>query len=274
MMRLAHYITSHPERMHFIPFITAGDPNEETTVALAFALEELGAQALEIGIPYSDPLADGPVIQRASARALTRGMTLRKAFRLVRRLREEGLQIPIILFTYYNLLLQLGENELSQMLSTGDIDGLLVPDLPFEESEALGALCRSQGLPLIYLVSPTTSPARLARIGQAAKGFLYCVSSLGVTGMRETFHPEIIAFLKAVRHSASCPIAVGFGISTSAQVEALSGLADGFIVGSAIVNEVEERLPLLEQDDTRSEAIEAIKIALTHKLLPEYKNGR
>ncbi|MGV3488091.1 MAG: tryptophan synthase subunit alpha [Tuberibacillus sp.] len=267
MNRLDYYISSNPNQMHFIPFITAGDPNKETTIKLALALEELGASAIELGIPYSDPLADGPVIQRASIRALNAGMTLKKAFDIVSELRKEGLGIPVIIFTYYNLLLQLGEKELSESLKTCGADGLLVPDLPYEESESLKGICQASGIKLIYLVAPTTSETRLKRIGQEAEGFLYCVSSLGVTGVRHTFHPALRSFLESVREAASCPVAVGFGISSSEQVQALSGMADGYIVGSAIVKEVEARIALLSDAATRDDAVADIKKTLSHKLL-------
>lgn len=267
MCRFDQYVTRNPKKMHFIPFITVGDPDTETTVALALALQDLGASALELGIPYSDPLADGPVIQRASARALAGGITLNKALDLVPRLRQEGLKIPVIIFTYYNLLLQLEEKELLEKLYSCDVDGLLVPDLPFEESGDIQAICDRTGVKLINLVAPTTSRERLQRIGQEAEGFLYCVSSLGVTGVRNEFHPTILSFLENVRDAAKCPIAVGFGISSREQVEALKNLADGFIVGSAIVKEVEQRLAALTHPSTRTEAIGEIKDTLSEKLL-------
>jgi tryptophan synthase alpha chain len=267
MNRMAHYLQKKPDKMHFIPFITAGDPNEETTIKLALALQELGASVLELGVPYSDPLADGPVIQKASERALKAGMTLNKAFKLAARLREEGLEIPVVIFTYYNLLLQLEESELIEKLNTSDIDGLLVPDLPYEESQDLMALCQRQGIYLINLVAPTTSKERLQKIGETSEGFLYCVSSLGVTGMRNEFHPAILSFLENVRAVAKCPIAVGFGISSGEQVEALKELTDGFIAGSAIVKEVEKRVLQLTDGSTRDNAIEEIKNAVSHNLL-------
>ena len=267
MNRIDQYLTTGSNNMHFIPFITAGDPNTETTHQLALALQELGASALEIGVPYSDPLADGPVIQRASLRALKEGMTLVKAFDMVKELRKDGLKIPVIIFTYYNLLLQLGKNILLDALHTSGIDGLLIPDLPYEESGEIQALCQKAGIKYIHLVAPTTSEERLKRICKSAEGFLYCVSSLGVTGVRNEFHPSIHSFLESVRKNADCPIAVGFGISSVQQVKALSGLCDGFIVGSAIVREVEERLPQLSDHSTMDEAMEDIKQSLSHKLL-------
>ncbi len=250
----------------FIPFITAGDPNEATTIELALALQEIGASVLELGIPYSDPLADGPVIQRASLRSLKGGMTLEKSLKLVPEMRKKGLKIPVICFTYYNLLLQLGEDRFIQEAVQNELDGVLVPDLPFEESETLREKCREAGLALISLVAPTTSDARLAKIGAEADGFLYCVSSLGVTGVRQTFRSDVFDFLERVRKASRAPIAVGFGISSKEQVDTFKDYSDGFIVGSAIVREVEARVDQLTKDESsRQAAIAQIKQVLTSK---------
>jgi len=265
MSRLNEAFSQASEKPVFIPFITAGDPNEETTVELALALQEVGARVLELGIPYSDPLADGPVIQKASLRALEGGMTLKKALALVPTMREKGVKIPIICFTYYNLLLQLGEDQFIQEAAQKDLDGVLVPDLPFEESASLREKCQQAGLSLISLVAPTTSEERLQRIGEAADGFLYCVSSLGVTGVRQAFHNDVFHFLERVRKSTDAPVAVGFGISSKEQVEQFKDYCDGFIVGSAIVREVEARVTQLSHEADRSKAIEEIKETLTTK---------
>jgi tryptophan synthase alpha chain len=265
MSRLSEAFTQATDIPIFIPFITAGDPNEETTVNLALALQEVGARVLELGIPYSDPLADGPVIQRASLRALEGGMTLKKALALVPTMRKKGVKIPIICFTYYNLLLQLGEDQFIQEAVEKELDGVLVPDLPFEESESLREKCQKAGLSLISLVAPTTSDVRLQKIGEAADGFLYCVSSLGVTGVRQAFHNDVFHFLKRVRKSTNAPVAVGFGISSKEQVETFKDYCDGFIVGSAIVREVEARVDQLSDGDKRPKAIEEIKETLLTK---------
>lgn len=270
MSRMSQYVNKNKDMM-FIPFITAGDPSEEATVDLAFMLQSVGANALELGIPYSDPLADGPVIQMASKRALSKGMTLLKALQLVKKIRLSGVKIPIIIFTYCNLLLQLGQEDFFREAKENGIDGLLVPDLPFEESRDLAGRCSEHGISLISLVAPTTSEKRLAAIGASAQGFLYCVSSLGVTGVRKTFHPDVFPFLERVRAACELPIAVGFGISSSGQVDELRGHADGFIVGSAIVSQVEKRADRLKKSDTRAAAVEEIRGQLCDTLLGKHK---
>jgi tryptophan synthase alpha chain len=259
--------------LHFIPFITAGDPDSETTVEMALMLQDLGASVIELGVPYSDPLADGPVIQRASIRALESGMSLEKAMHLVPVMREKGLDIPVIIFTYYNPLLQLTEDRFFRKAEACDIDGLLVPDLPFEESVSLRRRCREAGVKYISLVAPTTSMKRLAGIGREAEGFLYCVSSLGVTGERDHFHPDVHRFLARVRSASHIPIAVGFGISSRRQIEALRGTVDGFIVGSAIVKEMEARIERLRERDARRAAVEEIRQALTARFFEGASQG-
>ena len=223
----------------FIPFITAGDPNPEVTVDLALMLQEAGAHIIELGVPYSDPLADGPIIQRSAQRALAQGMSLSKAIDLVPKMREKGLTIPVIIFTYYNPVLQLGEETFLQRVRESKADGVLIPDLPFEESESLASQAKSLGLANISLVAPT-SDKRIDEIASRAEGFLYCVSSTGVTGVRDHFPPEAYTFIKRVKESTAIPVAVGFGISKRAHVESLKGVADGVIVGSAIMKKVEE----------------------------------
>lgn len=225
----------------FIPFITAGDPTPQATIEIASLLENVGANALELGIPYSDPLADGPVIQRASNRALQQNMTLEKAIELVSEIRKQGVQIPIIIFTYYNLLLQLGNEHFFTLVKEHDVDGLLVPDLPFEESKDLAERCVSEHVPLIPLVTPTTSQPRLRKIAAQAQGFIYCVSSRGVTGVRKSeFKSDVYDFLDHVKQLSSVPTAVGFGISNADQIRNLQPHCDGVIIGSAIVAEIEK----------------------------------
>lgn len=244
----------------FIPFITAGDPDPAATVDVAVVLQEAGANAIELGIPYSDPLADGPVIQRASDRALKRGMTLEKAMILVPAMREKGVQIPVVIFTYYNLLLQLGVDRFFTLVRENDIDGLLVPDLPFEESGDLRLRCRAEDIPLISLVAPTTSDDRLSRIACHAQGFLYCVSSLGVTGTRKgDFKPEVYEFLSRVKDRSPAPVAVGFGISSARQVERLQAYCDGVIVGSAIVKEIEKHGDALLDPQNKQKALDRLR---------------
>ncbi|GAE34563.1 tryptophan synthase subunit alpha [Halalkalibacter akibai] len=242
----------------FIPFITAGDPSEEATIDLALSLEEAGASILELGIPYSDPLADGPTIQAASKRALAGGMSLEKALHLVPVMRERGLSIPVIIFTYFNPLLQYGEKRFATQAEKLGIDGLLVPDLPHEESAHLAELCQQNDLSLISLVAPT-SKQRMIKIAERAQGFLYCVSSLGVTGARNEIDPRVYDFLKTVREASSIPIAVGFGISSAEQVKVMKEHADGVVVGSALVSEIAKREQALKNAETRPQALAEIK---------------
>lgn len=252
---------SKPKKL-FIPFITAGDPSADATVDIALSLEEAGADILELGVPFSDPLADGPTIQAASNRALAQGMTLEKAMKLVADMRKRGLSIPVIIFTYYNVLLQYGEERFCEEAVKLEIDGVLVPDLPYEESDMLRALCKERELTLISLVAPT-SQNRIQKIAAQAEGFLYCVSSLGVTGVREQLDPRVYQFLKTVREASRIPIAVGFGISTREQVELMNEHADGVIVGSALVSEIAKREAALKNPDKRIRALEELKTFVT-----------
>ncbi|WP_198510311.1 tryptophan synthase subunit alpha [Bacillus solitudinis] len=242
----------------FIPFITAGDPTADVTVDIALTLQEAGASILELGIPYSDPLADGPTIQAASKRALSKGMTLERALHLVPKMRERGLTIPVVIFTYYNPLLQYGEERFTAQAEELGIDGILVPDLPFEESEELSALCARHQLSLISLVAPT-SKQRIIKIAEKAQGFLYCVSSLGVTGARSQLDPRVYDFLKTVREASHVPIAVGFGISSNDQVQVMKEHADGVVVGSALVSTIGSLQEKLTKEETKEEALGQIK---------------
>lgn len=242
----------------FIPFIMAGDPTAELTIELALLMEQSGAQLLEIGVPYSDPLADGPVIQQASIRALEANMNLEKAIRLVPQMRNRGLTIPVVIFTYYNPVLQLGEEKLVNLLIENDVDGILIPDLPFEESREFDKQCSDVGVSLISLVAPT-SKERVATIAKEAKGFLYCVSSLGVTGVRKELNEDIYQFLDEVKHHSHVPVCVGFGISNRTQVEQLTPYCDGIIVGSALVNMIQLKKTELLNSNLREKAFVEIK---------------
>ncbi|TKD69840.1 tryptophan synthase subunit alpha [Pseudalkalibacillus hwajinpoensis] len=255
----------------FIPFIVAGDPTEEATIKLALMLQEEGANAIELGIPYSDPLADGPVIQRASIRALEHGMSLEKAMNIVPKMRERGLEIPVIVFTYYNLLLQLGEERFFALVRENNIDGLLVPDLPFEESEEWRESCKMNDTALISLVAPTTSDKRLTAIAKEATGFLYCVSSLGVTGTRTDFHSSVFEFIDRVKSLSPIPVAVGFGVSAPEQVAKLKEYCDGVIVGSAIVRQIEAQVDGLTNEETQVEAIDHIRSYIRDLISPYEK---
>lgn len=242
----------------FIPFIVAGDPHPDVTIELALALQESGATVIEIGIPYSDPLADGPVIQRAASRSLRNGTTLESSLKLIGVMREKGLKIPVVVFTYYNPVLQLGEDIFFSLAQEYGVDGLLIPDLPYEESVDLRERCAQKGIEYISLVAPT-SAKRIQKIASNAQGFLYCVSSLGVTGVRDTIQEEVYSFLQEVKQYSTIPVVVGFGISNANQVKALQNHCDGIVVGSAIVQQIEVLGDRLFHEGSRSDAVEEFK---------------
>jgi tryptophan synthase alpha chain len=222
----------------FIPFIVAGDPDLATTELLLIELAAAGADIIELGVPFSDPVADGEVIQRASERALRNGVTVRDALRCTRNARQH-IDVPIILFSYFNPLLQFGEEQLAHTASKAGVDAVLVTDLIPEEAESWTQTLLGQGLDLIFLVAPTTSDERLAHITQQARGFIYAVSRAGVTGARDQMTRDAEALVNRVRAVSDLPVAVGFGISTPEQVRAVWRFADGAVVGSAIVSEIE-----------------------------------
>lgn len=240
-----------------IPFLTMGDPDLATSIDIIKTLEEAGADMIELGVPYSDPLADGPVIQRASERALTNSITLTDCIHVAEQAREAGVKIPFILFTYYNPVFQFGLDAFFELVKSKGISGLIIPDLPIEEDEEVRQLAESAGVHLIPLVAPTSND-RVTRISRKAKGFVYCVSSLGVTGERADFHTGINDFLGTVRQATELPIAVGFGISSREQVERFEKLCDGVIVGSAIVRTIEEAIPLLKEENSREAGLKQI----------------
>ena len=217
----------------FIPFITCGDPDPETTAAAVRAAVENGADLIELGIPFSDPTAEGPVIQAANLRALRGGMTTDRVFDLVRALRRD-VSVPMVFMTYANVVYSYGaEKSISTCAELG-IDGLILPDLPFEEKDEFLPTCRKYGVDLISMIAPT-SAGRIAMIAREAEGFLYLVSSLGVTGTRSEITTDLASIVRVVRENTDIPCAVGFGISTPAQAKAMADLSDGAIVGSAIV---------------------------------------
>jgi tryptophan synthase alpha chain len=226
-------------RCAFIPYITAGDPDLTRTRSIARALADAGADLLEIGVPFSDPIADGPVNQRASERALQRGVTLRSCLELAGHLREDGTP-PVILFTYYNPIHRMGLESFARAAATAGVDGVLVTDLPPEEADDLKSVLLPQGVDLIFLLSPTSSNERLEMVGRQASGFLYFISRTGVTGAREDLPPELAGQVRAARQVSSLPIAVGFGISRPEQVRSIATFADGVVVGSALMALIEE----------------------------------
>lgn len=220
------------------PFVTAGDPDVETTLAVLQALDRAGATICELGVPYSDPIADGPVIQASYTRALSSGMTLDKLFELASRARQ-SVSMPLLAMASYSLIYRTGIDEFVTRAAVSGLAGFVVPDLPLEESDEFDAACRSKGLVLVRLVTPTTPPARAEAIAQRSTGFLYCVSVAGVTGERTALPAGLIDRITWLRERTSVPILVGFGISGPEQAREVSQVADGVIVGSAVVRQLE-----------------------------------
>jgi tryptophan synthase alpha chain len=223
----------------FIPFITAGDPDLATSELLLIELAAAGADIIELGVPFSDPVADGEVIQRASERSLRNGVTLKDALRCVARARQR-IDVPIVLFSYFNPLLQFGQRRLASEAEQAGIDAVLVTDLIPDEAQSWTEALYQHGLDAIFLVAPTTSDERLARIAQEARGFIYAVARAGVTGARDKITHDAEILVKRVRAVSDLPVAVGFGISTAEQVRAVWRFADAAVVGSAIVREIEK----------------------------------
>jgi tryptophan synthase alpha chain len=227
-------------RCALMPFVMAGDPGLEATAATLLALQEAGADLIELGIPYSDPLADGPVIQAAAGRALAAGTTPGRVLALLQQLRGR-LEIPVVLFTYSNPLLNRGMEAFCAAAAAAGAAGLVVPDLPLEEAERLSGLAAEQGLDLVLLVAPTTPPGRMARIHAASRGFTYLVSVTGVTGVRSALEARVQPLVSRLRQQGETPVAVGFGISGPEQARQVRDWgADGAIVGSALVRQMAE----------------------------------
>ncbi len=222
----------------FIPFITCGDPDLKTTEKIVLEAAGNGADLIELGIPFSDPTAEGPVIQAANERALAGGVTTDKIFELVRKLRKET-DIPMVFMTYANVVYSYGSERFISACKETGIEGIILPDLPFEEKEEFLPVCRKYDIDLISLIAPT-SEGRIAMIAKEAEGFIYIVSSLGVTGMRSEITTDIKSIVRTVRENTSVPCAVGFGISTPEQAKKMADVSDGAIVGSAIIKLIEK----------------------------------
>ncbi|MFN0087428.1 MAG: tryptophan synthase subunit alpha [Blastocatellia bacterium] len=228
-------------RKAFIPYITAGDPDLETTERLIHALEEAGADVIELGVPFSDPMADGPVIQRASERALKRPIGVADILPMVERVRRRS-QIPLLLFTYFNPLMQFAREEQGERLQAAGIDGVLITDLIPEEADDFVAGMRRAGIDTVFLVAPTSTDERIRRIARYSTGFIYVVARTGVTGMRESVATEVRTLVDRVRAHSPLPVAVGFGISTPEHVREVWSFADGAVVGTRLVLEIEQHL--------------------------------
>lgn len=222
----------------FIPFVTAGDPDAETSLSICLKLAELGADVIELGIPFSDPMADGPTIQRSSQRALNNGVTLETVIDMGRRFRQQA-DVPLVLFSYFNPIMSFGIDNFINAAADADIDGLLLTDVIDDEAAELSALLAAKNIDLISLIAPTTTDQRLKTICSNARGFIYAVSRAGVTGAREATGYDAEKLVKRARQFTDLPIAVGFGISTRQQIEEVWKYADAVVVGSAIVAEIE-----------------------------------
>ena len=216
-----------------IPFITCGDPDLQTTDKVVKALAEAGADLIELGIPFSDPTAEGPVIQEANVRALAAGTTTDQIFNMVRQLRKD-VSVPLVFMTYANVVFSYGSERFISTCAEIGMDGLILPDVPFEEKEEFASICKRYGIDLISLIAPT-SEGRIAQIARDAEGFVYVVSSLGVTGARSEITTDIGTMVRLIRENTDLPCAVGFGISTPEQARKMAALSDGAITGSAIV---------------------------------------
>ena len=249
--------------MGLIAFITAGDPSLAATESLVLALAGAGADAVELGVPFSDPVADGPAIQRSSERALRAGTTLAGVLDLVESLRRKS-DVALVLFSYYNPVLQMGLERFAQRAAAAGVDGVLITDLTPEEAGDYRRIVAAQGLDTIFLAAPTSTDERLARIAECSSGFLYLISRTGVTGVKDSLPEDLPALVRRIRRVTSLPVAVGFGISLPGQVSVLGGLADAAVVGSALVEEIEragtletalaavaQRVRILKQVDLR-----------------------
>jgi tryptophan synthase alpha chain len=244
-----------------VVYLTAGDPSLADTSALVLEADRRGADVIELGIPFSDPVADGPVIQRAAERALRQGTSLARVLEMIAKLRAE-VRAPLVPFTYYNPVLSFGLDAFARAAHEAGVDGVIVPDLPPEEAGPLAAAIEPAGIDMIHLVAPTTTPARARLIAERSRGFIYVVSLTGVTGERRELPPNLAESLRRLRRLTRKPLCVGFGIGRPEQAEAIGQLADGVVVGSAIVRLIEERSgsPTLVEDVGRF--IESLKAPL------------
>jgi len=251
--------------MGIVAYITAGDPSIDATLDFVLALEEAGTDVIELGVPFSDPLADGPTIQRASERALRSGASLPKILELVGRIRKSS-QIPLVLFSYYNPILQMGLETFAAAASEAGVDGVLATDLSPEESVEYRRILAAHHLDTIFLCAPTSTDERLASIAECSSGFVYLVSRTGVTGAKDTLPDDLPALLRRLRNFTKLPIAVGFGISLPGQVTLLGGLADAAVVGSSLVAEIERAKTPQQAANALRDRIRILKEAARHGL--------
>lgn len=249
-------------RKALMPYLCAGDPDLETSCRLIKAVARSGADLLEIGMPFSDPIADGPTIQLATQRALRAGTTPAAVFDLIARLRADGVETPIALMTYYNLIYRPGLERFCRMAADAGVDGIICPDLSLEESPELRAACRAAGLDLIPFLAPTSTDERIAAVAQVASGFIYCVSLTGVTGARDALSEQFAPLIERARRQTDLPLAVGFGIGSPEQAARVAAVADGAIVGSALVRYCGLELPAAEMTAQAAAFVQSLKDAL------------
>jgi tryptophan synthase alpha chain len=248
-------------RAGMVTYVTAGDPDADTSVQILIALANAGADILEVGVPFSDPLADGPVIQRATERALASGMTLRGTLDVVRQVRR-AVNTPIVLFTYANPVVRMDPAVFARNAKDAGVDGVLILDYPVEEAEPLRAPLIQAGLDPIFLISPTTTDERIRRSGELGRGFLYLISRLGVTGVRDSLATDVSALVQRVRAQSSLPVALGFGISSPEHVAQACASADAAVVGSALVNVIAQHGASPDVADRAGEYVRWLKSAV------------
>lgn len=243
-----------------VTYITAGDPTLDATLDFVLALDEAGADVIELGVPFSDPLADGLTIQRASERALKGGASLAGVLELVRRIRKSS-QVPLVLFSYFNPIVQMGLEKFAKNAAITGADGVLITDLPPEESDDYRRILHGNHLDMIFLAAPTSTDERLQKIAACSSGFLYLISRTGVTGAKDSLPDDLPALLRRTRNFTSLPIAVGFGISLPGHVSVLGGLADAAVVGSALVSEIEKHSSISAASAALRERVRLLKAA-------------
>ena len=256
---------SDARELGLVAYVTAGDPSLDASVEIVLAAATAGADVIELGVPFSDPLADGPTIQRASERALRGGATLAGVIDLVRRVRAQS-NVPLVLFSYFNPILQMGLEKFADAAADAGADGVLATDLTLEEAADYRSILHARGLDTIFLAAPTSTDARLAKIAGVSSGFLYLISRMGVTGTREALPEELPALAKRVRQITQLPTAVGFGISQPEHVTALAGIADAAVVGSALVAEIEKAATPKAAAETVASRIRILKQAAREAL--------
>ena len=248
-----------------VAYITAGDPSLDATLQFVLALAEAGADVIELGVPFSDPLADGPTIQRASERALRSGTTLAGILNLVRRIRQSS-QVPLVLFSYYNPILQMGLEKFASSAAAAGADGVLATDLTPEESDDYRRILAAHDLDTVFLGAPTSTDERLAKIAACSSGFLYLISRTGVTGAKDALPDDLPSLLRRARAVTHLPIAVGFGVSLPGHVSVLGGLADAAVIGSALVSEIEKASSIDAAASALAAKIRPLKEAARHGL--------